>query len=232
MIPPQIVFYRVWLQLAMQRLVIYLHRKYLTTSHAEVRYEYSRNACVQAAIKILEFQQLIDEEIQPAGQLHPVRWMVTSLIQPTFLLGMSILCYYLQLAKSTSDVQLDQDTSAKIYGLLRKTYPMWLRSSTVSLDAREAVEHLSLLLGLRGQEGAPLAQEAMAHLATPLDATNSLDHLTWDTYQGKNIIWTSELMLETFRNIRQATEVEADLSRMHYQFPYSIRHRVHGRGVA
>jgi hypothetical protein len=187
MLPPQIVLHRVWLQLAVQRLMIWLHRKYLAPSYAQVRYEYSRNACVQAAIKILEFQQLIDEETQPDGQLHPVRWMLSSLMQSIFLLGMSVLCYYVQLAKTTPEVSLDRDTGARIHGLLRNTYPMWLRSSTVSRDAREAVEHLSILLGLRGQqEGAPLAQEATVHLATPQDAAISLDQVTWDAYQGNN----------------------------------------------
>lgn len=187
MVSPQIVLYRVWLQLAVQRLVIWLHRKYLAPSYAQVRYEYSRNVCVQAAIKILEFQQLVDEETQPDGQLHSVRWMLSTLTQSIFLLGMSVLCYYVQLAKTTPDVRLDQDTGAKIQSLLRSTYPIWLRSSTVSRDAREAVEHLSLLLGLRGEhEGTPLAQEAMAHLPVPEDAAISLDQVTWDAYQGEN----------------------------------------------
>lgn len=188
MVPPQILLHRLLLQLAVQRLVIWLHRKYLAPSHAEAQYEYSRNACVQAAIKILEFQQLIDEETRPGGQLQPIRWMMlSSLMQSIFLLGMSILCYYLQLAKTMPDVPLDRDTDARIHNLLRNTYPMWLRSSTVSRDAREAVEHLSLLLGMRGQqEDAPLARDSTATLATPQDTTISLDQVTWDAYQGNN----------------------------------------------
>lgn len=192
MVLPQIVLYRVWLQLAVQRLVIWLHRKYLAPSYAQEQYEHSRNACVQAAIKILEFQQLIDEETQPDGQLYPVRRMQSSMIQSVFLLGMSVLCYYMQLAKTSPDVPLDRDTGARIRGLLRNTYPMWLRSSTVSRDAREAVEHLRLLLGLgRGQqeheEGTPLAQEAPPQFASvlPQDAAIALDQAAWVAYQGK-----------------------------------------------
>ncbi|KAI1140110.1 hypothetical protein F5Y05DRAFT_377241 [Hypoxylon sp. FL0543] len=184
-VPPQIVLYRIWLKLAVQRLIIWLHRKYLAPSHAQVCYEYSRNACVQAAMKILEFQQLIDEETQPGGQLHPVRWMLTPLIQSTYLLGMSVLCYYVQLARKTPDVPLDGDTDAKIHALLRNTYPLWLRSSSVSREAQEAVEHLSLMLGLRGQqEGASLADGAVPLLGSPQASAISLDQVTWDAYQG------------------------------------------------
>ncbi|KUJ22237.1 fungal-specific transcription factor domain protein [Mollisia scopiformis] len=158
MVPPQIVMHRVWLQLAVPRLTIWLHRKYLA------EYKYSQDACVQAAIKILEFQQLLDEETRPDGLLYPVRWMMTtSLGHFVFLLGMSILCYYVQLAKIRPDISLNEETGTKIYNLLRSTYPIWLRSSTVSREARQAAEHLSLLLGLQGRKegGIQAAEEAV-----------------------------------------------------------------------
>lgn len=189
-VPSQIILYRLWLHLAVQRLVICLHRKYLAPSRAHVRYDYSRNACVQAAIRILELQQMINDETQPDGQLHPMRWMPFSLMQSVFLLGMSVLCYYVQLAKTMPGVMLNQDTGVRIHDLLRNTYPMWLRSSNVSRVARKAVEHLSRLLGLQGQQqDAPLAQEATAHqFTTPKDGAVSVDQIIWDAYQGNNDI--------------------------------------------
>ena len=188
MVPPQIILHRVWLQLAVQRLLIWLHRRYLAPSYAQVSYDYSRNVCVQAAIKILEYQQLLDEETKPEAQLYPVRWMMrSSLAQTAFLLAMSILCYYVQLAKTTPDVMLDRDTSTRINGLLRNTYPILLRSSTVSRDARDAVKHLNFLLGMSGQqENAPFAQQATSHLVPPQDSAISLDQISWDAYQGNN----------------------------------------------
>ncbi|KIM92882.1 hypothetical protein OIDMADRAFT_173659 [Oidiodendron maius Zn] len=195
MVPPQIVMHRVWLQLAIPRLRIWLHRKYLAPSYMQADYEYSRNACVQAGIKILEFQQLLDEETGPDGLLYPVRWMmITSLGQFVFLLGMSILCYYVQLAKVRPDVSLHQETGIRIYNLLRNTYPIWLRSSTVSREARRAADHLSLLLGLRGRKegGIPLTEEATeavtatsSHFTTPQNPNVPFDQATWSTYQGK-----------------------------------------------
>ncbi|PMD21067.1 hypothetical protein NA56DRAFT_748989 [Hyaloscypha hepaticicola] len=62
------------------------------------------------------------EETQPEGVLYPVRWLQSSLLQSTFLLGMSILCYYVQLMKSAMNVPPDRD---RIFELLRNTYPIW-----------------------------------------------------------------------------------------------------------
>ncbi|MCJ1301804.1 hypothetical protein MMC08_004605 [Hypocenomyce scalaris] len=184
------------LYLSMQQLTIWLHLKYLTPFYMHAHYEYSRNACIQAAIKILEFQQLVDKEMKPDGLLYPVRFMMTtSLGQFVFLLGMSILSYYMQLAKTRSDISLDQDTGARIYNLLRNSYPIWLRSSTVSWEAQKATEHLSFLLGLRKQQeaGVPLTEKAAeagptvtssSHFTRSQDAAMSFDQITWDAYQG------------------------------------------------
>jgi hypothetical protein len=195
MIPPQIVLHRLALQLAVQRLVISLHRRYLSASYAaEERYEYSRNACVRAAIKILEFQQLVHEETQPDGLLYPVRWLLSSLMQSIFLLGMSVLCYYVQLVKSATNVPLDRD---KILDLLRNMYPIWLRLSTVSQDARKAVEHLSLVLGLcHQQDDTPLEKTTAALSTTPHD------EVAWDAYHGDLICLINTSVANLFRRYR------------------------------
>ncbi|KAF5650113.1 uncharacterized protein FTJAE_678 [Fusarium tjaetaba] len=187
MVAPEIVMHRVLLQLAIQRLTIWLHRKYLAPPYTQTCYQYSRNACVQAAIKILEFQQIVLEETQADGLLYPARWarwmLLSSRPRAVFLLGVSILCYYVQLAKSRPDVSLDESTGTKIHGLLRNAYPLWLNSTTVSTEARRAIDYLSLRLGLQEQEiGEPLA-DSMAD--TRQDTDISLDQFTWDTYDGK-----------------------------------------------
>ncbi|KAF4478620.1 hypothetical protein FAGAP_12266 [Fusarium agapanthi] len=91
MVAPQIVMHRVLLQLAIQRLTIWLHRKYLAPPYTQPRYQYSRSTCVQAAIKILEFQQILMEETQGDGLLYPARWarwmLLSSRPRAVFLLG-------------------------------------------------------------------------------------------------------------------------------------------------
>ncbi|KAF4955587.1 hypothetical protein FGADI_4422 [Fusarium gaditjirri] len=185
LVAPEIVMHRVLLQLAIQRLTVWLHRKYLAPPYTQPRYQYSHNACVQAAIKILEFQQIVLEETQDDGLLYPARWarwlLLSSRPRAVFLLGVSILCYYVQLAKSRPDVSLDENTGTKIHGLLRNAYPLWLHSATVSREARRAIEYLSLRLGLQEQEiGAPFDDSTAD---TPQDTDMSLDQFTWDAYK-------------------------------------------------
>lgn len=187
MVAPEIVMHRVLLQLAIQRLTIWLHRKYLAPPYTQTCFQCSRNACVQAAIKILEFQQIVLEETQGDGLLYPARWarwmLLSSRPRAVFLLGVSILCYYVQLARSLPDVSLDDSTGAKIHDLLRNAYPHWLHSATVSIEARRAIQYLSLRLGLQEQEaGEPLAASTSD---TPWNTDMSLDQFTWDICEGK-----------------------------------------------
>ncbi|SCV30407.1 uncharacterized protein FFB14_03032 [Fusarium fujikuroi] len=189
MVAPEIVMHRVLLQLAIQRLTIWLHRKYLAPPYIQACFEYSRNACVQAAIKILEFQQIVLEETQGDGLLYPARWarwmLLSSRPRAVFLLGVSILCYYVQLARSRPDVSLDDSTVTKIRDLLRGAYPHWLHSATVSIEARRAIDYLSLRLGLQEQEtDEPLAASTSD---TPRDTDTSLDQSTWDIYEETDI---------------------------------------------
>lgn len=187
MVPPQIVVHRMWLQLAEQRLTIWLHRKYLAPRYRKPEYKYSRDVCIHAAIRILEFQQLVEEEMRPDGLIYPVRGMLTSLLQSVFLLGMSILCYCMQLATTTLDEILDQKTRDNVSDLLRKSYPIWLRSSAVSQEARRAVRHLaSFLPDLQtvGEEASLSASDASIYLTTPQETSLSLYQVDWEAYQG------------------------------------------------
>ncbi|UKZ84123.1 uncharacterized protein TrAFT101_000046 [Trichoderma asperellum] len=230
MVAPQIVMHRVLLQLAIQRLTIWLHRKYLAPPYTQPRYQYSRNACVQAAIKILEFQQIVLEETQGDGLLYSARWarwmLLSSRPRAVFLLGVSILCYYIQLAKSRPDVSLDQGTGAKIHNLLRNAYPLWLHSTTVSREARRAIDHLSLMLGLQEQEsGTPFTGSATA---TPQDTEMSLDQFTWDAFEEcianfpASTAFGSEFMGPSLPSSSSATSIStADLLSMNLNTPES-----------
>lgn len=184
-VPPQIVLHRIWIQLTIQRLVIWLHRKYLAHS----RYQHSRGACLQAAMNILEFQQFVNDETQPNGLIYSLRWMLSSLMQSIFLLGMSVLCCYVQLAKVSHDI--DQNTVARIHSLLQNVYPVWLRSSATSRDARKAVKYLRLLIpqlheehDLDSPDGAFTVEKTSNKVGLSPDVATSFEQVTWDAYHG------------------------------------------------
>ncbi|KAJ9150669.1 Nonribosomal peptide synthetase 14 [Pleurostoma richardsiae] len=190
-VPPRIVMHRVWLQLGVQRLTVCLHRKYLALSLAQERYKYSRDCCLEASMKILEYQQLIDEETQPDGQLYFVRWMMSSVVQNNFLLAMSVLCYYIQLVSVRPQALLDPETLAKIRRLLRSSYEIWLRASPTSQEARKAVDYLSIILGQQGTERSLDRQDTVDY---PSQDVNPVDQPPWDAYQDFSVPYGMDLM--------------------------------------
>lgn len=79
-----------------------LHRRFLYTdpsfSHLGAKeeqedpYAYSRTACVDASLRTLELQHVLDEATRPGGQLHALRWRVTSSMNHQFLTATMVLC--------------------------------------------------------------------------------------------------------------------------------------------
>lgn len=81
-----------------------LHRRFLYTdspSHSggkeeeeeeEDPYAYPRTACVDASLRTLELQHVLDEATRPGGQLHALRWRVTSSMNHQFLTATMVLC--------------------------------------------------------------------------------------------------------------------------------------------
>jgi hypothetical protein len=75
---PHIIIQKVFLGLIFNKAKIVLHRKYLAHSRAQSQHSYSRDECLDAALKILEYQQILEEETQPFCQLYQERWRVSS----------------------------------------------------------------------------------------------------------------------------------------------------------
>jgi hypothetical protein len=114
-----------------------------------------------------------------------VKAMTTVLVMP--------LCYYIQSATRMPHVPLDQETGEGIKRLLRRSYEIWLRSSTTSQEARMAVEHLSILLGLQNYGGSMSAPDAAANL--PRDLA-SPDEVTWYTYQSAQMFGVDLMVID------------------------------------
>ena len=121
-----------------------------------------------------------------------MRWLLSSLMQSIFLLGMSVFCYYVQLAKAATNVPLHRD---QILDLLRNTYLICISLSAVSQDARRAVEHLSLVLGLpHQQDNSPFTDNAWVAL---WDTSHIQD--AWNAYDGELICLISTIVANAFR---------------------------------
>ncbi|KAK4194955.1 hypothetical protein QBC40DRAFT_317662 [Triangularia verruculosa] len=151
----QVILQRIWLDVYLLRLQIILHKRHCFTPARQGEpepYPYSEQACLTAAIKILEYQGLVDDETQsPDGQLYQVRWKLSSLFNYHFLLATSILCSLFRgdrgsnQASGSNTLQLVGGHD-KIRQLLTRSLDVWMRSSSSSHEAKKAARALRLIL--------------------------------------------------------------------------------------
>ncbi|KAL7625085.1 hypothetical protein AAE478_004299 [Parahypoxylon ruwenzoriense] len=73
-----------------------LHRRYLVEAVAKKEYDYSRRACLNAALALLDYQDTICEACKPGGILSPSGWFVAALTVSDFLLAGMVVALVLQ----------------------------------------------------------------------------------------------------------------------------------------
>lgn len=173
-VSPQVIMERIWLEVWMQRLRLDLHRKFLEPpTLQQQQHAYSQATCLAAAVRVLEFQHLVDEEIRPSGRLYQSRYRLSNAYIHDYLFATSILCFYLQTrgvataASVTATVPQEQQPSPqprcgepgedtkrisvdKIKQLLRKSQGIWERSTAASKGPRKAAAALRYVLGDSG----------------------------------------------------------------------------------
>ncbi|KAL1875162.1 hypothetical protein Daus18300_003230 [Diaporthe australafricana] len=177
-----VLIQRIWLNMCIQRLKVVLHKKFLVPSSSErQQYAYSRSTCLAAAMRILEFQHLIDEETRPDGRLYQIRWRVSTAVTQEFLLATSVLCLYLQTRVQNHErhpqpqqqYSLEDAEAAlqenRIRQLLQTSMDIWLRLSAESTEARRAAEALRYVLRETEPFQVALHNAISGHSPAPLD---------------------------------------------------------------
>jgi hypothetical protein len=155
---------RLYLGLSFLKAELMLHRPYHLPGRTDVRYEYSRRVCLNAAFEMLELQQKLDVEIQPGGklwtsgwQLYTMSWYMSSIVAQDFLLATTVLIFDLDedLTSSplpyegaASGIKLDREPPSRqqITELLRVTQKIWHKAGKKSHEARKAAEAIRLVL--------------------------------------------------------------------------------------
>jgi len=90
--PSTLIMQRFTLDLLYLKITCVLHRKFLSASRANPRFNYSRRACIDASMKMLQHQATLHRECQPGGRLRNVKWFISSLTTVDFLLAAMIMC--------------------------------------------------------------------------------------------------------------------------------------------
>ncbi|EAW07415.1 fungal specific transcription factor domain-containing protein [Aspergillus clavatus NRRL 1] len=191
---PQMIMQKVFLEIMFHRARIVLHQRNLHRWQATLQNDYSQQACLDAALKLLDYQHVLQEETQPFCRLYQERWRVSSLINHDFLLATSILCSYLQQAHAQGKGGAGSVIEATIWTSLQKTYDIWLHSSSSSKEAQKAAKALSVVLGNHSYTNSDKAN----------DETNSL---------------LSQVSPPAFPNDTTCTDSQGSPARFNIQFP-------------
>jgi hypothetical protein len=139
---PEVIMARLFLAHLFYKGRIMLHRRFLyleSTSRTEDVFAYSRKACLDAALGALQIQNILDEETCPGGQLHMMRWRVSSIMNHTFLTATMVLCSALYRGQT---LQREDE----ILRALRRTRTVWMRASSGSREAKKAAETVSIVI--------------------------------------------------------------------------------------
>ncbi|CAG8954361.1 hypothetical protein HYFRA_00005986 [Hymenoscyphus fraxineus] len=154
--PAYIILHRLNIELLRLRCSCVLHRKYLNHDRLNPAFQFSRDKCLDSALKILEYQRELHYACLPGGQLYNDRWMPSSLIMYDFLLAVMIVC--LELYESRFE-KGDEEVRRKRYDVVRDSYEIWYSRREISKEARRAANVLGAMLK---KVGKPVEANSMA----------------------------------------------------------------------
>lgn len=152
---PNLVVQRVSVETTYYKARILLYRRALVSypgRQPHARDRESVQICLESALKILSFQQMLHEESQPFGRLCQLRWKVTHIFNQDVLLATSVLCIYLQdfdkfeLAE-TAGQTTPSPRAEQVRQQLTISHKIWHQMSTASAEAGKVAKALSIVLG-------------------------------------------------------------------------------------
>ncbi|WXC50431.1 hypothetical protein QX201_010090 [Fusarium graminearum] len=134
-----VILTRTTLELLHLKSIIVLHREHLMHRH-DSRSEFSRNACLEAAGRLLERQAEMDRVTAIGGQLHDLKWMITTLTLSDFTLAAMVICLDLTVAirqDEYSPLKLSACQEVQKYlEIIRNAHKIWVSAAETCSDAR------------------------------------------------------------------------------------------------
>ena len=200
---PQVIMSRLWIGHLIYKGQIMLHRRFVLTESASIdegSFSYSRKACLDASIGMLSIQHILDEETRPGGQLHMMRWRISSIMNHQFLTATMVLCSLIYRSQSL-------DRKEEIMATLRSTRAIWMRSSAISQEAKKAAETVCFVLARTGDDqGIDLqAESTSAAKMGQAMSTNA-------TSNGIGVASNDQTMLQTSMDLYERKSAEPNLN--------------------
>ncbi len=143
--PTHLILARINCELLYLKSRCVLHRKYLRDDPG---HSWSRKACTDAALTILEIQAELREESLPGGQLFQDRWMLSSVTLHDFLLAATLIC--LDLSEDHQKVLKSPSPSTSVFEnkleALNRSYAIFVEQSAHSRQARRCAGAIGYML--------------------------------------------------------------------------------------
>lgn len=141
--PPFLIITRLYIEFLHQKSLCILHRR-----HMVLGYEYSRKACIDAAMTIITYLIDVNKEYQPGGQLYAERWALSSFTMNDFLLAVMILCLSLCLwRRQNPETPVYEDPAAHAQlDMLQQSYIVCEEKSPTSKESRRVVAAVKTIL--------------------------------------------------------------------------------------
>jgi hypothetical protein len=154
--PPQLVNQRFGLAALYQKSRCVLHRRYLLEPNPRKEHQYSRRACLDAALSLLDYQNTIYQSTLPGGLLRQNGWFITALAIHDFLLAAMVIYVVIQTGRSAAASPVQDNLGEKsspppkreeLMDLLRRSHRIWSAVAEDTVVAKKAVDILATMLG-------------------------------------------------------------------------------------
>lgn len=156
---PHLIMQRYALELLYLKSQCMLHRRFLGRGRDNARYTYSRSTCIDASMDLLSHQAILHRESQPGGQLHSVKWYISSLTTHDFVLAAMIICLELHYAfehersgrkgsaeSSPMSSDLVEERKGEMLEALRHSRTIWDSLREGSVEAWKASTSIKIML--------------------------------------------------------------------------------------
>lgn len=150
---PDTIIRRLYIAIILQRAKCILHYKFMLPARVDIRYDYSRSSCIEAALQLLEYQLTLHQELRPGGRLSKHGWKVASVVNTSFFLASSLLSLELDYDITSGEAPSNNQKMAanisrrrRIIEALKNSYFIWTEMSDSSREARKAADVLKFVL--------------------------------------------------------------------------------------
>lgn len=132
-----------------------LHRRFLHRGRENPRYAYSRRTCIESAMELLQFQNMLQTASKVDNRLQTTKGYITTTSTHDFLMAGTILALDIyQLIQEKSSGRTSSDTFAlgrdryqEELAVLRRSRDIWNEVKDQSVDAWRATAIMDVMLG-------------------------------------------------------------------------------------